>query len=230
MRVHGLQKLTLVDFPGLTAAILFTGGCNFRCPFCQNGSLVLNPEGEPVIEEEEIFDYLKKRKKLLEGVVITGGEPTIEEDLIPFIIKVKNLGYKVKLDTNGFRPMILKEAVEKARVDYVAMDIKNSLDAYGETCGIPNINTEPIKESIEYLKSGIVDYEFRTTVVKELHKKENFEKIASLLSGALRYFLQSYIDSEDVINRNFTSPDIEELNSYIDILKNDIKNVQVRDR
>lgn len=230
MRVHGLQKLTLVDFPGLTAAILFTGGCNFRCPFCQNGSLVLNPEGEPVIEEEEIFDYLKKRKKLLEGVVITGGEPTIEEDLIPFIIKVKNLGYKVKLDTNGFRPKILKEAVEKARVDYVAMDIKNSLDAYGETCGIPNINTEPIQESIEYLKSGIVDYEFRTTVVKELHKKENFEKIASLLSGALRYFLQSYIDSEDVINRNFTSPDIEELNSYIDILKNDIKNVQVRDR
>lgn len=229
MIIHGLQKLTLVDYPGKCACILFSGACNFRCPFCHNGSLVLNSEDEPVVENEEIFSFLEKRQNMLEGVVMTGGEPTINKDLIPFLGKIKELGYAVKLDTNGYLPSMLKDAVKSGVVDYVAMDIKTSLDEYSLLSGV-NTDTDRIKESIDYLLSSPVDYEFRTTVVKELHKSENFEKIGKLIKGARRYYLQSFVESEDTIKKGFTTPLLESMESYVELLNSYIENVSIRDR
>ena len=230
MVIHGFQKLTLVDYPGYVAAILFTGACNFRCPFCQNGSLVLAPDKEPVIPDEEIFSYLESRRGKLEAVVITGGEPTLQSDLIPYMGRIKELGYKIKLDTNGYRPDILRKVVESGYVDYVAMDIKNSLDHYAETAGLTLFNAGNIMESVDYLMSDAVDYEFRTTVVEEYHYEENFEKIGRWLKGAKRYYLQSFVASEDIIGENLSSPVPEKLQTYEKILKNYIKTVSIRDR
>ena len=229
MIIHGLQKLTLVDYPGRMAAILFTGACNFRCPFCHNGSLVLNPNKEPVIPEEEVFEFLKKRQKMLDCVVVSGGEPTINKDLLSFLGRIKELGYSVKLDTNGYRPEVLEEAIKQGLVDYVAMDIKNSLDAYPKTTGLSFFSEENIKRSTALLLSGEVDYEFRTTVVKEYHYRENFEKIGAWLKGARRYYLQSFADSEDTIEKGLNPPTLEDLKNYQDILKSYIDNVQIRD-
>lgn len=229
MTIHGLQKLTLVDYPGKCACILFTGACNFRCPFCQNGSLVLNPAGEPVIPDGEIFSFLSKRRRMLDGVVVTGGEPTINADLIPFLGRIKELGYSVKLDTNGYLPSVLKEAVESGYVDYVAMDIKTSLDEYFLLSGV-DTDTTRIKESIDFLLGGTVDYEFRTTVVNELHHRENFEKIGETIKGAKRYFLQSFVPSEDTISKSFTTPALSTLENYMEILKSYIESVSIRDR
>ncbi len=229
MIIHGLQKLTLVDYPGKCACILFTGACNFRCPFCQNGSLVLDSAGEPVIPGDEIFSFLKKRRRMLEGVVVTGGEPTINADLIPFLGRIKELGYFVKLDTNGYLPSVLKAAVSSGYVDYVAMDIKTSLDEYSLLSGV-DTDTSRIRESIDFLLSGTVDYEFRTTVVNELHHRENFEKIGEIIKGAKRYFLQSFVPSEDTISDGFTTPSEETLENYKEILKSYIECVSIRDR
>ncbi len=229
MIIHGLQKLTLVDYPGKCACILFSGACNFRCPFCQNGSLVLSPENEPVIPDEEIFSFLEKRKRMLEGVVVTGGEPTINSDLIPFLGRIKEIGYSVKLDTNGYMPKVLEDAVRSGFVDYVAMDIKTSLDEYSVLSGVKT-DTERIEESIDFLLSGEVDYEFRTTVVEELHNASNFEKIGEKIKGARRYFLQSFVPSEDTISGGFTTPSLERMENYKEILKNYIENVSIRDR
>lgn len=230
MVIHGIQKLTLVDFPGHPASILFTGNCNFRCPFCQNAPLVLDSEEEPVLDDHEIISFLKKRKRMLEGVVVTGGEPTINKDLIPFLSSLKDLGYLVKLDTNGYMPDVLKRAVESGAVDYVAMDIKTSLDEYPKLCGVENIDTSRIKESIDFLLSGVVDYEFRTTVVEPLHHKENFEKIGEIIKGCLRYFLQSFVDSGNIIGKNCFPPTQEQLQNYLETLSYYIKNVSIRDR
>ena len=230
MVIHGIQKLTLVDFPGHPASILFTGNCNFRCPFCQNAPLVLDSEEEPVLDDNEIFSFVKKRKRMLEGVVVTGSEPTIIKDLIPFLSSLKDLGYLVKLDTNGYMPDVLKRAVESGAVDYVAMDIKTSLDEYPKLCGVENIDTSRIKESIDFLLSGGVDYEFRTTVVEPLHHKENFEKIGEITKDCLRYYLQSFVDSGNIIGKNCFSPSIEQLQNYLEILSYYIKNVSIRDR
>lgn len=229
MIIHGIQKLTLVDYPGKCACILFSGACNFRCPFCQNGSLVLHPENEPVISNDEIFSFLKKRRNMLEGVVVTGGEPTINSDLIAFLGLIKELGYSVKLDTNGYLPSVLEKAVESGNVDYVAMDIKTSLDEYDILTGV-STDTSRIRESIDFLLEGNVDYEFRTTVVKELHKRENFVKIGETIRGAKRYFLQSFVQSEDTIEKGFTSPSPEDLTQYVELLNSYIENVSVRDR
>ncbi len=229
MIIHGIQKLTLVDYPGKCACILFSGACNFRCPFCQNGSLVLHPENEPVISNDEIFSFLKKRRNMLEGVVVTGGEPTINSDLITFLGLIKELGYSVKLDTNGYLPSVLEKAVESGNVDYVAMDIKTSLDEYDILTGV-STDTSRIRESIDFLLEGNVDYEFRTTVVKELHKRENFVKIGETIRGAKRYFLQSFVQSEDTIEKGFTSPSPEDLTQYVELLNSYIENVSVRDR
>ena len=229
MTIHGFQKLTLVDYPGKCACILFSGACNFRCPFCQNGGLVLHPENEPVIDENEIFSFLEKRRRLLEGVVVTGGEPTINKDLIPFLSRIKALGYSVKLDTNGYLPSVLRDAVESGCVDYVAMDIKTSLDEYSRLSGVET-DTSRIEESIDYLLSGKVDYEFRTTVVNPLHKRENFEKIGKRIKGCRRYFLQSFVPSENTIQKGFESPRIEDIRIYIETLRIYIENVSMRDR
>lgn len=229
MIIHGIQKLTLVDYPGKCACILFSGACNFRCPFCQNGSLVLHPENEPVISEDELFSFLKKRKNMLDGVVVTGGEPTINSDLIPFLGRIKELGYSVKLDTNGYLPSMLKNAVKSGSVDYVAMDIKTSLDEYDLLTGVKT-DTSRIEESIAFLLEGNVDYEFRTTVVRELHKRENFVKIGETIRGCRRYFLQSFVQSEDTIQKGFASPSLEDLQGYVKLLNSYIENVSIRDR
>ena len=229
MIIHGIQKMTLVDYPGKVAAILFTGACNFRCPFCQNAALVLHPETEAVIPDDEIFSYLRKRKGMLDGVVLTGGEPTLAPDLTEYIKRIKDLGYSVKLDTNGYRPEAMMKAVESG-VDYIAMDVKNSLERYAETTGIPGLDTAPVEASIEYLSTDPVQYEFRTTVMHELHDEESFRQIAYMARHAHVYYLQSYADSGDIINPVFTTPSSEELSAYSTILKTYIENVFIRDR
>ena len=230
MVIHGIQKLTLVDYPGHPAAILFTGDCNFRCPFCQNASLVLSSSSEPLIADEEIFSFLTKRKGMLDGVVVTGGEPTLQKDLIPYLGRLKGLGYLVKLDTNGYRPDVLEKAMESGYVDYVAMDIKTSLDEYPVVAGIKNLDVSRIERSVELLKSGAVDYEFRTTVVEPLHHKENFEKIGELLKGCRRYYLQSFVDSGNIIGKNCFPPSQEQLKNYLKTVSNYIESVSIRDR
>ena len=230
MVIHGLQKLTLVDYPGKVAAILFTGACNFRCPFCQNSALVLSPASEPVIPDDEIFSYLEKRKGMLSGVVITGGEPTLHSDLLEYMARIKDLGYSVKLDTNGYRPDVLRSAVEGGYADYVAMDVKNSLSRYPETAGVPHLFPSLIEESISYLLEDHVPYEFRTTVVHELHDDGDFEEIGAMCRGARSYFLQTFSDSGDIISPGLTPPSPEDMERYISILRKYIGNVSLRDR
>lgn len=199
MQIHGFQKLTLLDYPEHIAATVFTGGCNFRCPFCQNGDLVLNPGQQPVISEEEVLTVLRKRQGMLQGVCITGGEPALQKDLKAFIIKVKALGYLVKLDTNGYRPEVLAELMRENLLDYVAMDVKASLENYAKVAGCPGMDLERIRESIALLKSSSIPYEFRTTVVKGLHTYAEFEEIGKLLAGARAYYLQAFRESERVL-------------------------------
>jgi pyruvate formate lyase activating enzyme len=199
MQINGFQKLTLLDFPGKVACIVFTPGCNFRCPFCHNASLVTHIDGES-IEEEEILSYLKKRQGLLDGVVVTGGEPTLQGDLADFLGKVKALGYAVKLDTNGTSPEKLKILVEKGLVDYVAMDIKNTAAKYPVTAGCGSAVLGKVEESIDFLLADTVDYEFRTTVTAELHTPQDIGDIAKRIKGAKRYFLQNFIDSGDIVS------------------------------
>ena len=169
MELFGLQKLSLLDFPEKTACTVFLGGCNFRCPFCQNGSLVLPGAGEPQIDEEEFFAFLKKRAGILDGVCITGGEPTLHKDLPVFAEKIRALGFAVKLDTNGSRPDVLRTMVEAGLVDYAAMDIKNARAKYASTCGLDKLDIGKIEQSAAFLMEGRIPYEFRTTVVRELH-------------------------------------------------------------
>lgn len=228
MRIHGFQKLTLLDYPGKVACTVFAGGCNFRCPFCHNGHLVQHPEEEPVIPEEEIFAVLQKRKGILDGVCITGGEPTLDPDLESFAEKIKSLGYQVKLDTNGYRPEIVKRMVERHLVDYVAMDIKNAPARYAETAGVRGMDVLKIKESVEFLKSGAVEYEFRTTLTRELHGREELEAIGRWIAGADRYFLQNYRESEQVISPVFSGYAKEQLEQFAKILRLYVKEVYIR--
>lgn len=228
LKIHGFNKLTLLDYPGRLACTIFLGHCNFRCPFCHNAGLVLSPEREPVIPMEEVLGTLKKRKGILDGVCITGGEPTMSVALPEFIRQVKELGYPVKLDTNGSHPEMLKRMKEQGLIDYVAMDIKNCPEKYSETAGIAKVDLEAVCESVEFLKSGVVDYEFRTTVVKELHKKEDIQKIGKWLSGSRRYFLQAYKESEQVIHPVYSSYSREQLENYRRMLLEEIPQVEIR--
>ena len=228
MNIHGFNKSTLLDYPKHLAATIFVGGCNMRCPFCHNASLVLRPNTQPIIPEEEVLSYLAKRKNILEGVCITGGEPTLYPELPLFIKQIKELGFKVKLDTNGTNPAMLKELAENKLIDYVAMDIKNSKDKYKITAGNKNISLDEINESISLLLSDIVEYEFRTTIVKELHTKSDMEAIGSWIKGAKAYYLQSYRDSEDVISPGFTGPSKDILTQYKELLSDYVKLVDIR--
>lgn len=222
MIIQGLQKLTVLDFPGQVACIVFTAGCSFRCPFCHNATLV-KAEGDN-ISEEEVLAYLKKRQGILDGVVITGGEPTIQKDLKAFIIKIKNLGYKVKLDTNGYHPEVLEDLLNDGLVDYVAMDIKNSKDKYAVTVGLQNIDILRIERSVELLKNCNIPYEFRTTTMEELHSEEDIKSIAEWLKGAKKYFLQSFKDSGDILCGTFTPLDDAKMQDFKQILiKNGIE-------
>lgn len=199
MLINGFQKLTILDYPGKVACIVFTPGCNFRCPFCHNASLVTHIDKETYIDVDEVLTYLKKRQGLLDGVVITGGEPLLQDGIEEFIAEIKSLGYAVKLDTNGSFPEKLISIVEKGLVDYVAMDIKNSKDKYGMTVGVENFDITPIEKSVDFLKQGKVDYEFRTTIVKDFHTLEDIQDIVVWLKGAHKYFLQNFVDSGDLI-------------------------------
>lgn len=201
MLIAGLNKTTLLDYPGRVAATIFVGGCNFRCPFCHNGGIVLDPASQGIYEEADVLAFLKKRKNLLKGVCITGGEPTLQGDLPEFLCRVKRLGYQVKLDTNGYKPEVLKGLLEKGLLDYVAMDIKNCPEKYGMSVGMDKQwkGADQIERSITLLKNSGIDYEFRTTVVKELHTREDLLKIAEWIKGCPRYFLQQYQDSENIL-------------------------------
>lgn len=228
MHISGLQKLTLLDFPGKVACIVFTGGCNFRCPFCYNTSLVLSPEAEPALSESEILTFLKKRSGLLDGVCVTGGEPLLHPDLLPFLKKIKDAGYAVKLDTNGSFPDRLKEAVRSGLADYVAMDIKNTPAKYPVTVGLSDYNTDKIEESAAFLLSGTVPYEFRTTVVKELHEASDFEKLGQWLRGADRYFLQTFRDTGSLIGAGLHACSEAEMHRFGEILGKYAKQVSIR--
>lgn len=204
MKLAGLQKLTLLDFPGRTAATVFLPGCNFRCPFCHNADLVTaggaaeTPE-VPGVPVEEFFAFLDKRHGLLDGVCITGGEPLLQPDLADFCARIKQAGFAVKLDTNGSFPERLRDLVEAGLVDYVAMDVKNTLARYAETVGVPAFDTTPVRASLDYLRSDTVPYEFRTTVVRELHTPDDLRALARDIEGADAWYLQSFVDTENVL-------------------------------
>lgn len=228
MQIHGFAKTTLLDFPKHVAATIFTGSCNFRCPFCQNGDLVLHPAKVPVISEDEILCTLNKRRSIVEGVCITGGEPTLQPDLKEFIQKIRDMGFLVKLDTNGYRPEVLEELLDEHLLDYVAMDIKNCPEKYAMTCGIPHLDLGRINSSIELLLQKTIPFEFRTTVVRQFHTKEDFEKIGQWIRGTDAYFLQSYRDSDRVISPGFSPYSIEELKEIQNLLLPYIPSVELR--
>lgn len=228
MQIFGFNKTTLLDFPEHVACTVFTGGCNFRCPFCQNGDLVLHGGSLPVLDEEEVFGVLRKRKGILTGVCVTGGEPTLQRDLDVFLSRVKELGYLVKLDSNGYRPEVLQSLCERGLVDYFAMDIKSSPENYARTAGVKELDMGLIRESVDFIRSCGLDYEFRTTVVRELHSSGDFLSIGEWLKGCKAYFLQSYVESEGVICKEFSSYSKEELEEFVTLLKPYIDNVSLR--
>ncbi len=228
MNIQGFQKLTLLDYPGKMACTLFTAGCNLRCPFCHNSRLVLNPEKESEFSVEEILSFLKKRQGILDGVVITGGEPLLQKDIADFIRQIKELGYSVKLDTNGTFPQKLRELVENGLVDYVAMDIKNSPELYAETIGISGYDISKIKESIAFLLEGRVDYEFRTTVVREFHSVFGMDNIGKLIKGAKRHFLQAFVDSGELIAFGLSGVPKDEMESMQKIMLNYVDSCEIR--
>ena len=200
MKIHGFQKMTLLDFPGRVACTVFTAGCNLRCPFCHNAGLVTAIDEEEAFDPEEILAYIRKRQGVLDGVAVTGGEPLLYSDTLDFLRRLKELGMAVKLDTNGTFPARLKQAVAEGLVDYVAMDIKNAPDLYAATTGMPSIDLRPIRESVAFLLGEPVDYEFRTTIVAEFHSVEAMERIGHWIAGAKRYFLQNFVDSGHLIS------------------------------
>lgn len=200
MRIDGLQKMTLLDFPGKVACTVFTGGCNFRCPFCHNALLVTELPQKPDYTVDEILSFLKKRQGLLDGVAITGGEPLMNPEIDSFIREIRKLGYSVKLDTNGSFPERLEKIVNDGLADYVAMDIKNCKEKYAETVGLSSFDLSKVERSVDFLKNGPVDYEFRTTVVREFHTVDDIRKSAEWISGAKRYFLQNFVDSGNLID------------------------------
>lgn len=211
MLILGLNKTTLLDYPGCVAATIFTGGCNFRCPFCHNSGLVLMPSAGEVISEEEVLAFLKKRRNVLKGVCITGGEPTLQADLPDFISRIREIGYQVKLDTNGYKPKTLKSLLEEGLLDYVAMDIKNSPDKYAVSSGMDGMehdfNLGKIRESVDLLMGGSVEYEFRTTVVRELHTLGDLVRIGEWIRGCRAYFLQKFQDQGNNICEGYHAPD-----------------------
>ena len=227
MKIHGLQKMTLLDFPGKVACTVFTGGCDMRCPFCHNAEL-LDGSAQPVMEEEELLAFLKKRQGLLDGVAFTGGEPLLQKDLPDLAARIRALGYPVKLDTNGTHPERLGRMIREGLVQYVAMDINNSPERYAETAGLEKLDIQPIRESAAMLLGGNVDYEFRTTTVAELHDDSSFEQIGQWIRGARRYFLQKFTDRDTVPFGGFHAPSDEEMRRYAEIAREFVPSVEIR--
>lgn len=227
MLILGLQKLTLLDYPGRTACTVFMGGCNFRCPFCHNAPLVIPGREQEPYTEEEVLSYLKKRAGLLDGVCVSGGEPTLQEGLDAFLRQVKALDYQVKLDTNGSRPEALRALLRQGLADYVAMDVKSSPEEYARACGVP-VDLEKVNESIDLLLSGCVDYEFRTTVVAGLHTPQIIEQTARRIAGAKRYFLQAFVDSGDLITPGWHALSREEMERCAQVARKYVPTVGLR--
>ena len=228
MQICGFNKTTLLDYPGHVAATIFTGCCNFRCPFCQNGDLVLHPARLPQLDEEEVLKVLAKRRGILTGVCVTGGEPTLQPDLAVFLKKIKELGLLVKLDTNGYRPEVVEDLFRQGLLDYIAMDIKSSPEHYAAVAGFPGLQMDRIRKSAAFIQSCGLPYEFRTTVVHELHRAEDFLSIGRWLQGSEAYFLQSYQESEGVISPVFSAYSKEELESFQSLLLPFIPNTSLR--
>jgi len=227
MIIGGFQKMTVQDFPGKVACIIFTHGCNFRCPFCHNASLVTQACEE--VKQEEIFAYLNKRKGILDGVCISGGEPFVQGDkLFDFMKKIKEMGFLIKLDTNGYFPDRLKYAIDNGLVDYVAMDIKNCPDKYAMTAGVRKLDIAKIEESVKILMTSGVDYEFRTTVTAELHTPEDFTKIGEWIKGAKRYYIQNFEYSGNTIQVGSTSLDSQKLDYLLYAVLPYVPNAKVR--
>lgn len=228
MKLSGLQKMTLLDYPGKVAATVFLYGCNFRCPYCHNASLVTGGAGAPEIAQDEFFAFLQKRKGLIDGVCVTGGEPLLQDDLAPFFEKIKALGFLLKLDTNGSFPQKLRALVEQGLVDYVAMDIKNAPLQYKNTTGVNGAAFARVEESAAYLMSGPVDFEFRTTVVKTMHTPRDMAAIGQWLQGGEKYFLQNFEDSGDVLTPGLQGLSADEMDALLQALRPFVPRVLVR--
>ena len=228
MIIAGFQKLTLLDYPGKTACTIFTAGCNLRCPFCHNADLVLSPSTINSFSEEEILSYLTKRKGLIDGICITGGEPMLMKDLPEFCKKIKKIGVSVKLDTNGSFPAQLKEIVRAGLCDYVAMDVKNTLQKYPQTVGIPNVDVSVFMESIDFLKSCDIPHEFRTTVCKPFHTVDDVAEIAKMLGDNEQYFLQCFVDSGRLIGQGVSGFLPSEMKEMLLRVKHFVPNADIR--
>ena len=214
MRIAGIQKLTLLDYPGRTAATLFTPGCNFRCPFCHNGELVapgISAQALPDLPLEEVLAFLKKRSGLLDGVCLSGGEPLLQPDIAEFCETLHALEFAVKLDTNGTNPVLLRKLLDAGLIDYVAMDVKNCPARYAETAGVPGLSLEPVQRTLDWLLSGPVDSELRTTVVREFHGEDDILALAEWIAGAKRWYLQAFVDRDTVLRPGLTSYSKEEM-------------------
>lgn len=228
MIIDGFSKLTLLDYPENVACIIWTRGCNFRCPFCQNSELIRMTKDEGNIKEEDVLSYLEKRKGILDGIVISGGEPTMQKGLYEFIKKVKTIGLKVKLDTNGFNPKVLKKLIDDSLLDYVAVDIKNDLDHYDKICGLNKITLDNLLETIKILENSHILYEFRTTVMKNYHNEQRIENILSLIGKNANYYLQNFKDSEYVLDKTLESFSNDELMHIYNDLKLKYPNIGIR--
>lgn len=230
MKVTGIQKLTLLDYPGVVACTVFTAGCNFRCPFCHNAMLVLPKQiDDECLTDDEVFGFLKKRRGVLDGVAVTGGEPLLHADMPEFLARVKELGYKIKLDTNGSNPELLSEIVKNKLVDRVAMDIKNAPEEYARTIGLKSFDIAPVERSKEMLLRGDIDYEFRTTVVKGIHTKESLIGAAKWIKGAKEYYLQQFKDSGNLILPDGLSAyDEKQMHALADAVRDYVPTVEVR--
>lgn len=231
--ICGLQKMTLLDYPGKIACTVFLGGCNFRCPFCHNSELFMG-KPEKLMEEEDFFQFLSKRKGLLDGVCVSGGEPTLYKELPAFLARIKELGFFVKLDTNGYRPEVLKELVEKKLVDYVAVDVKNSPAMYAQTVGLETLDLAKIRESLAFLISGDTAYELRTTLVAQLHTEASIQDMGAWLGGLVpgrkpqKLFLQSFVDRDTVLFSGLSAPEPEVTAGFAKILEPFVEAVTIR--
>jgi len=226
MILGGLQKLTLLDFPEHVACTVFTLGCNFRCPFCHNAPLVQG-ENTPQYDVEEFFAYLEKRKGILDGVAVTGGEPLLQKDIEEFLGRIKEMGYAVKLDTNGAFPDKLQSILQKGLADFVAMDIKNAPDRYEETAGCTGI-LEKVQKSAKLLMEGDTPFEFRTTAVQQLHTAENFRDIGRWIAGTSRYYIQQFQDSGNILEQGYTAPTKEEMETYLQAVREFVPKAELR--
>lgn len=227
MDIQGLQKMTLLDWPGKVACTVFLGGCDFRCPFCHNSELLSGPM--PVLMDQEgLLEFLRKRQGLLDGVCVTGGEPLLRPGLPGLLDGIKNLGFPVKLDTNGNHPDRLVRLWEQGLVDYVAMDVKNSPERYPETVGVPGLDLTPVRDSVAWLLEGHVEYEFRTTAVRQLHDAASFQAIGRWLQGTRRYYIQNFVDRDTVLRAGLSGFEKAELEAFASLVRPFVERVEVR--